>query len=231
MYSASQLEQIRDQIMRVSQSSMSKKSVADVALDEDEEFKIAEQLASSFNLTQDGESMNKQEYSQALQKSYRQLIDEEKAKINQSETGRSINNESLSYSITQSSQPPSTMIGATSSDAKSSLVPSSTMRSDDQLVSSVSRSQMPDFLNDKNRQNELEEQAAGAGQARHFYYAADEQVMSVASKDFDDVYDVSGQSQILRDLRQSATVPNNQSMVSSSAARGPGQQTFGKDDD
>ena len=45
--------------MRVSQSSMSKKSVADVALDEDEEFKIAEQLASSFNLTQDGESMNK----------------------------------------------------------------------------------------------------------------------------------------------------------------------------
>ena len=28
--------------------------------------------------------------------------------------------------------------------------------------------------------------------------------MSVASKDFDDVYGVSGQSQILRDLRQSA---------------------------
>ena len=72
-----------------------------MALDEDEEFKIAEQLASSFNLTQDGASMNRQEISQALQRSYEQLLDEEKAKIqSQSELAKSINNESLSYSIT-----------------------------------------------------------------------------------------------------------------------------------
>ena len=33
-----------------------------------------------------------------------------------------------------------------------------------------------------------------AGQGRQFYYGADEQAFSVKSKDFDDVYDVSGQS-------------------------------------
>ena len=35
---------------------------------------------------------------------------------------------------------------------------------------------------------------SGAGQARHFYYGADEQAVTVGSKDFDDVYGVSGQS-------------------------------------
>ena len=51
--------------------------------------------------------------------------------------------------------------------------------------------------------------AEGAGevataQARQFYYGADEQELSVASQDFDDVYAVSGQSQVLKNLRGSA---------------------------
>lgn len=71
----------------------------------------------------------------------------------------------------------------------------------------------------------------GAGQARHFYYGADEQAMSVKSKDFDDVYEVSGQSQMLRDLRNSnkgAPVPADKSMDSNSRSK---QLTFGKDEE
>ena len=44
---------------------------------------------------------------------------------------------------------------------------------------------------------------SAAGQGRQFYYGAVEQSVTVKSKDFDDVYNVSGQSQILRDLEQS----------------------------
>ena len=124
-------------------------------------------------------------------------MEEEKAKIQSQECllNMSLNNESLSYSITGSSRP-TTTIGATSIDARSTKkdpsLPSSTMKSEDQFVNSISRSQLPQFFNDKKGGENLEENVAGAGQARHFYYGADEQSMSVASKDFDDVYNVSG---------------------------------------
>ena len=70
---------------------------------------------------------------------------------------------------------------------------------EDQLVDSVSRSQLPDYFN---RNSKGEDGTAlpdsAAGQGRQFYYGADEQSVSVKSKDFDDAYNVSGQSQILK---------------------------------
>ena len=62
-------------------------------------------------------------------------------------------------------------------------------------MNSVSRSQLPNYFNDKG--NEVDEDAmpeSAAGQGRQFYYGADEQALTVKSKDFDDVYNVSGQS-------------------------------------
>ena len=44
---------------------------------------------------------------------------------------------------------------------------------------------------------------SAAGQARQFYYGTDENELTVESKDFDHAYDMTGQSQALRDLRQS----------------------------
>ena len=75
----------------------------------------------------------------------------------------------------------------------------------DQLVDSISRSQLPNYFN-RGGQDDSDEAGmpeSAAGQGRQFYYGADEQSVTVKSKDFDDVYDVSGQSQILRDLEQS----------------------------
>jgi len=73
-------------------------------------------------------------------------MEEEKAKIQSSLDGglnMSLNNESLSYSITGSSRP-TTTLGATSVDARSTKkdpsLPSSTMKSEDQFVNSISRS-------------------------------------------------------------------------------------------
>ena len=45
----------------------------------------------------------------------------------------------------------------------------------------------------RGRGNE-DEEVPVTGQARQFYYGADEESYTIASKDFDDAYDVSGQS-------------------------------------
>ena len=94
------------------------------------------------------------------------------------------------------------------------------------MIDSVSRSQLPDFLGKARKQ--AEEDVAATGQARQFYYGADEQELTVASKDFDDVYGVSGQSQILRDLATSKKMGDS---VRSSQYGSKKQLTFGKDDE
>ena len=86
-----------------------------------------------------------------------------------------------------------------------SVTQKSTRPDGDQLVDSISRSQLPNYFN-RGGQDDSDEAGmpeSAAGQGRQFYYGADEQSVTVKSKDFDDVYNVSGQSQILRALEQS----------------------------
>ena len=56
---------------------------------------------------------------------------------------------------------------------------------------------------------------SAAGQARQFYYGTDENEMTVNSKDFDHVYEMTGQSQALKAL---ATSKNNVSIAKSGEA-------------
>lgn len=74
------------------------------------------------------------------------------------------------------------------------------------LVNSVSRSQLPNYFERPGHESGALPESA-AGQGRQFYYGADEQSLTVKSKDFDDVYNVSGQSQILKQLEQSQQRP------------------------
>ena len=78
----------------------------------------------------------------------------------------------------------------------------------------------------KSRGNE-DEDVPATGQARQFYYGADEESCTIASKDFDDAYDVSGQSQVLRNLRGSKPM---ESSLKSSMYGSKKQLTFGKDE-
>ena len=82
------------------------------------------------------------------------------------------------------------MGGQSSSGKVAPSLSDNTMRTEDQFVNSMSQSQLPQFLNNKGEDDDN----TAAGQARHFYYGAEDQAMSVKSKDFDDVYDMSGQS-------------------------------------
>ena len=121
-----------------------------MAIDEDEEFKLAEQLAESFSLTHDSADLDRKELSVALQRSYQQLMAEEKQKIDNLSTVRKNSGaDSLTYSITASSRP----MTNTNFDT--------TTRTDDQLVDSVSRSQMPSFTGQNRDFDDDEGEALG----------------------------------------------------------------------
>ena len=187
VYSQEQLNQIRQQILRVSQEN------AKHQLDEDEEFKLAESLAESFVLSDNSNHLSHKELSIALQRSFRQLAQEKAMDLAQSQ-----NTETLNYSMTQASRPATTMGGQSSLSGKKASqfggapsISDHTIRIEDEFVNSMSRSQLPQFL--ANRKQESDDNNA-SGQARQFYYGADEQAMSVKSRDFDDVYEVSGHS-------------------------------------
>ena len=74
---------------------------------------------------------------------------------------------------------------------------------------------------------------SAAGQARQFYYGTDENEMTVNSKDFDHVYEMTGQSQALKAL---ATSKNNVSIAKSGEASNKSSKnentfSFGHKDD
>jgi len=73
-YTKSQLDTIREQLMRASTDNSHKPAAFQV--DEDEEFKMAEDLAASFNLTEASNSISKKELDIALQRSFKQLEEE-----------------------------------------------------------------------------------------------------------------------------------------------------------
>ena len=56
---------------------------------------------------------------------------------------------------------------------------------------------MPQFIGRSGQGGEEERLDNPAGMARHFYYGTDEQAVSLKSKDFDDVYAMTGQSHAL----------------------------------
>ena len=173
--------------MRVSQDNLKRQ------LSEDEEFKLAESLAESFVLSDNSNLLSHKELSEALQRSFRQLAQEKAIDLALSQ-----NTDTLNYSLTQASRPATTTGGQSSHTGRKAFqfsgapsISDHTIHTEDDFVSSMSRSQLPQFLG--NRKQEANDNTA-AGQARHFYYGADEQAMSVKSRDFDDVYEVSGHS-------------------------------------
>ena len=124
--------------MRVSRSS------SGGPIDEDEEFKMAEQLATSFSLSGSVSDLDKKELSVALRNSYKQLQAEKTLSQGLLHASQA---DSLNYSVTASSRP--------------TTVKNATMRTEDQLVESVSRSQLPGFCDAARAKAGQEEAAAG----------------------------------------------------------------------
>ena len=99
-YSKSQMDQIREQIMRVSQDSKA------APIDEDEEFRIAEQLASSFDISCTQSDVDPKELVAALQRSHNQLVIEKRAaaETENASPRNQFESDTLSYSITNRSR-------------------------------------------------------------------------------------------------------------------------------
>ena len=246
VYSQDQLEQIKEQLRVVADQN---------ELNEDEEFKLAESLAYDLSQASDADRMSQtqKEFAQALQRSYSQLkqqLEEEKTDNRDEEDENLLEDDfSLSYSVTQASRMGSVAAGTntitsqynpvSATQSQSQLDLKTTTKTDDQMVDSLSRSQLPRFVHGGHGQPEGQDEEAipnsAAGQARLFYYGTDEHELSIKSQDFDDAYHASGQSQVLRKMRQSGKTDQSmlsQTHKSSAQAQTTGNQmTFGKDDE